>query len=64
MDRYGWVPCLFAKTITALLIGYTPIQSKKFFKMLHGQKTKAYRFLGPLEAHRIRAHEGEAQEAE
>ena len=32
--------------------------------MLLGQKTKAYRFLDPLEAHRIRSQGDEALEAE
>ena len=40
MYRYGWVPCLFTKTITALLTGYTPIQSKKFLKCYMANKQK------------------------
>ena len=64
MYRCGCLPWLFTETNTTLINGYTPVQSKKFLKLLLGQKTKAYRFLDPLEAHRIRAQGDEALEAE
>ena len=61
MYMYGWVFGYSAETITTLLIGYTPIQNKRFKRSKKKSSTHPVGFLGGSV---LKRHAGDAGDTE